>query len=405
MYGFMGKLVFVNLSTGDVEIRDLKEEDARNFLGGYGLGAKILYEEMPANTDPYGEDSMVGFVTGPTAGTGVMFGGRFAVVSKSPVTGGWNDASCGGVFAPVLKGAGFDAVFVKGISEKPVYILCDDGKVEIKDASAMWGKTTLETEAIVEELYGKSASSALIGPGGENLSLFAAVMNDSHRAAARGGTGAVMGSKKLKAIVARGNQKIPVFDQAAVRANSLGVIEAMKASGRYDPNGTLGTGAGYVMSTQGGAAGVKNWGGSGVSDYPEEIAQPVSSHGLEPYKTKKYACHSCPRACGAFHDYPSERWDLSHAPRPEYETMGAFGSMLLNGDVESILQSNNLCNEYGLDVISAGGTIAWAMECYENGVLSLDELDGVPLNWGNGDAIVAIMEKIGKAEGVGDILK
>jgi len=404
MYGFMGKLVFVNLSTGAIEIRDLKEEDARNFLGGYGLGAKILYEEMPANADVFGEDSMIGLVAGPTAGTGVMFGGRYSVVSKSPVTGGWNDASSGGYFAPVLKSAGFDGIFINGISDKPVYILLDDGKVEIKDASDLWGKTTLQTEEAIAELYGSKANAALIGPAGENLSYISAVMNDGHRAAARGGSAAVMGSKKLKAVVVRGSRKVPVFDLKAIGDNNRVVMDAMKASGRYDPNGSLGTGAGYVMSTQGGAAGVKNWGGSGVGDYPEELGQPVSSHGLEPYKTAKYGCAQCPRACGAFHDYPSERWDLRHSPRPEYETMGSFGSMLLNGDVESILQCNNLCNEYGLDTISAGSTVAWAMECFENGVLSAEELDGVKLNWGNGDAIVAITEKIGKGEGVGKIL-
>jgi len=149
---------------------------------------------------------------------------------------------------------------------------------------------------------------------------------------------------------------------------------------------------------------VKNWGGAGVVDYPADIAGPVGSQGIDSTKVRKYACSNCPLGCGAFHDYPSERWDLKHSPRPEYETMGVFGSMCLNGDVEAVFQSNNLCNEYGLDTISTGGTVAWAMECFENGVLSLEEMDGIKLNWGNGDAIVAVTEKIGKGEGVGKIL-
>ena len=405
MFGYMGKLLFVNLSTGATEVRDLLEEDARNFLGGYGIGAKILYDEMPANTDPFGEDSMIGFVSGAVNGTGVLFGGRFTVVSKSPVTGGWNDANSGGFFGPALKRAGYDAVFVKGIAQKPVYIFIDDGKVEILDAAELWGKTTLQTEAVIEEKYGSKAKSALIGPAGENLSLIAAVMNDGHRAAGRGGSGAVMGSKKLKAIVVRGNQEIPVFHKQAIQENNKAVLEFMKGPGTGFTNmfGNFGTGAGYVASTQNNDAGIKNW-SSSAAEYDADVANPVSSQGIDNTKTKKFACANCPLGCGAFHDFPSERWDLKHSPRPEYETMGTFGSMLLNSDVESIFQSNNLCNEYGLDTISAGCTVAWAMECFESGVLSLEELDGIKLSWGNGDAIVAITEKIGKGEGVGKIL-
>ena len=406
MYGYIGKLLFVDLSTGSIESRSLKEEDARNFLGGYGLGAKILFEEMPANADPFGKDSMIGIVTGPMNGTGVLFGCRYTVVCKSPVTGGWNDANSGGTFGPALKKAGFDAVFVKGIAENPVYILIDDGKVEILDAGELWGKTTLQTEEVIEKKYGNKARLALIGPAGENLSLISAVMNDGHRAAGRGGCGAVMGSKKLKAIVVRGNREIPVFNKEKVRENNAAVVEFMKGPGIGFTNmfGNYGTGAGYVASTQSGDAGVKNWGGSGVGDYPVEAAEKVGSMGIDFSKTKSFACHSCPLHCGAFHDYPSERWDLKHSPRPEYETMGSFGSMLLNSDAESVFQANNLCNEYGLDTISAGSTVAWAMECFENGVLSRGELDGIELSWGNGDAIVAITEKIGKGEGVGAIL-
>ncbi|MCL1848901.1 MAG: aldehyde ferredoxin oxidoreductase family protein [Clostridiales bacterium] len=407
MFGYMGKLLFVNLSTGVTEVRDLLEEDARNFLGGYGIGAKILYDEMPANADPYGEDSMIGFVTGPTNGAGPFFGGRYTFVCKSPVTGGWNDANSGGFFGPALKKAGFDAVFVNGLSKDPVYIFIDDGKVEICDASALWGKTVLETEAAIEELYGNKAKAALIGPAGENLSRFSAIMNDGHRAAGRGGCGAVMGAKKLKALVVRGNQTVPVYDKKAVQANNMAANTHMKGPGAgfVSSFGNYGTGGMFTASTQSGDAGVKNWGGAGVVDYPAEIGDTISSIGIDSTKVKKYACSNCPVGCGAFHDYPSERWDLKHSPRPEYESMGAFGSLLLNADVESIFQANNLSNDYGFDTISMGSTVAWAMECYENGVLSEEELDGIKLSWGNGDAIVAIIEKICKAEGVGDILK
>ena len=404
MYGYAGKLLFVNLSTGAIEVRDLKEQDARDFIGGYGLGAKILYEEMPANADPYGEDSMIGFTTGPVTATGAMFGGRFTVVHKSPVYNGWNDANCGGFFGPALKRAGYDCVFVNGIADKPVYIFIEDGKVEILDAGYLWGKTTMQTEKALAEKHGDKLQSALIAPSGENLSLIAAVMNDEHRAAGRGGCGAVMGSKKLKAIVVRGNQEIPVFDKSAVAENNRAVIENLRETGTMDRMGAYGTGAGYVASTQSGDCGVKNWGGSGVTDHPVDVATPIGSQGIDFSKTKKYACANCPLGCGAFHDYPSDKWDLKNSPRPEYETQGAFGAMLCNADVAAVFQSNNLCNEYGLDTISAGCTVAWAMECYNNGVLSKAELDGIELTWGNGEAIVAITEKMGKGEGVGKIL-
>ena len=406
MFGYMGKLLFVNLSTGAIEIRALPEEDARNFLGGYGIGAKVLFEEMPAKADPFGEDSMIGFVTGPVNGTGVLYGGRYAVVCKSPVTGGWNDSSSGGTFAPRLKQAGFDGVFIKGIAEKPVYLLIDDGKAEIVDAEELWGKTTLQTEAEIAKKHGGKAGAALIGPAGEKLSLISAVMNDGHRAAGRGGSGAVMGSKNLKAIVVLGDREVSVCDPERVKANNAATLAFMKGPGAGFAGmfGDFGTGAGYVASTQGGDAGVKNWGGSGVADYPVEAAEKVGSQGIDFSKTKPYACSRCPLHCGAFHDHPSERWDLKHSPRPEYETMASFGSMLLNSDAESVFQANNLCNEYGLDTISAGSTVAWAMECFENGVLSQDELDGIRLNWGNGDAIVAITEKICRGDGVGAVL-
>lgn len=402
MYGYIGKLLFVNLTDGSYEVRDLKESDARDYWGGQALGAKILYEEMPANADPLGPDNIVGFVTGPLNNATALFGGRYTVVCKSPMSNTWNDANSGGAFGPTLKQAGFDAVFVKGISSKPVYILIDDTKVDIVDADPIWGLTTLAAEEKLREMYGDSVNAALISPAGENVALTACVMNDGHRAAGRGGPGAVMGSKKLKAVVVRGTQKVELYDRAKVLEINKDCLQAVKERG--ERMGTYGTGAGYVDSVITNDASIKNWTGYATADYPEEIAYPVGSIGIDFSKTSKYNCHTCPLGCGAFHDYPSERWDLKHSPRPEYETMGAWGSQLANSEVDSVFQANNLCNEYGFDTISAGATIGWAMECYEAGILSKDELDGIELNWGNGEAIIAIMEKMCKAEGVGAIL-
>ena len=406
MFGYMGKLLFVNLSTGEIEIRPLSEEYAKNFMGGPSLGARILYDEMPANTDPFGEASMIGFVTGPLSGTNALFSGRYTVVSKSPVTGGWNDANSGGGFGPKLKASGFDAVFVNGISDRPVYVYIDSGKAELRDASALWGLTTLETEDALKKEHGDKINAALIAPAGENMSLISAVMNDGHRAAGRGGSGAVMGSKKLKAIVVNGSLKVEVADAAKIMENNQKTTGIMKGigAGMAGAFGTYGTGVGYTGSVMSGDAGVKNWGGSGAGDHPEEVAAPVGSIALDKFKQKSYHCSRCPLGCGAFLDIPSERWDLSHTPRTEYETQGSFGSMLLNNDFESVSRCNDLCNEYGLDTISAGSTVAWTMECYNNGLFTREELDGIDLKWGAGDAIVELTEKIGKCEGVGAIL-
>ncbi|MBR2578235.1 MAG: aldehyde ferredoxin oxidoreductase family protein [Erysipelotrichaceae bacterium] len=407
MFGYSGKMLFVDLTTGAMEDRVLEEDMAKDFLGGPGLGARILYECMPANTDPFSEDSMVGFVCGPMNNTGGLFGGRYTVVSKSPVTGGWNDANSGGYFAPALKRAGYDAVFIRGIAEKPVYIYIENGKPEICDASEMWGMTTKETEAFVAERYGKDAHVALIGPGGERQALMACIMNDEHRAAGRGGSGAVIGSKKLKALIVKGNIPTEVADRARMIELNRAIADFMKngdGKAQVDFMGVYGTGGGYVNSVLTSDAGIKNWTGSHV-DYPEEVAFPVGSVGIDKYKKKKYNCVNCPLGCGAIMDIPSDKYDLKDAPRPEYETQGAFGSLMLNSDVASVAQCNNLCNEYGVDTISTGSTIAWAMEAYNEGALTKEDLDGIELNWGDPDAIVAICEKICKGEGCGAILQ
>ena len=407
LYGYIGKMLFVNLSTGEIEERELTEELAKNYLGGYGIGAKVLYDEMPANCDPFGEESMFGIVTGPLNGTNALFGGRYTVVSKSPASGGWNDANSGGYFSPKLKAAGYDAVFVKGIAKEPVYIFINDGKAEIRDAKHLWGLTSLAFDAAIEKECGADVKSAFIAPAGENLSMFAAVMNDGHRAAGRGGTGAVMGSKKLKAIVARGTQKVEVFDQSKLLEINRSIADWMKNEGKGagDLFGTFGTAGIYVGSVLTNDASIKNWSGTSETDYPEEEAYKVSGQCMDAkYKVKPYNCANCPLGCGAIYKVEEGKWKFESTTRPEYETLGAFGSQMCNSDDGSIIMCNELCNEYGFDTISMGATISWAMECYENGVLSKQELDGIELTWGNGDAIVAVAERICKNEGIGKIL-
>lgn len=399
MDGYMGKLLFVDLTTGESAVEPLREEDARDFLGGPGLGAKILYERMPARADVFGEESMLGFVSGPLNNTGALFGGRYTVVSKSPVTGGWNDANAGGFFGERLRRSGYDAIFVSGISPKPVYLLVDDGIVRILDASDLWGLKTKECERRLKEKHGKDAGVAQIGPAGEHLSCMAAIMNDEHRAAARGGSGAVMGSKKLKAVVVRGGGKTPVADPARLKKIQWEIIR--QEFKLFFTDHTCrdfffhGTGGTFEDSVSTGDAGVKNWTATNLM-YTRDDAVKQGSHGLKKYRKKKFHCSSCHVGCSYYMEMDTKSWGRLETTRPEYETMGAFGSLMLNKDVESVCMANELCNEYGFDTISAGSTIAWAMECYDNGLITCGDLDGIELTWGNGDAIVDVLKLMGE---------
>lgn len=399
MYGYMGKLLFIDLTTGETRVEPLKEEDARDFLGGPGLGAKILYERMPAHTPVFGEESMLGFVSGPLNNAGALFGGRYTVVSKSPVTGGWNDANSGGFFGERLRKSGYDAIFVSGVSPKPVYILVDNGTVQILDAEGLWGLKTGECEKRLKQKYGKEAGVAQIGPAGEHLSYMAAIMNDEHRAAARGGSGAVMGSKKLKAVVVRGNGKVPVSDPAKLSKIQWEIIRQEVKLFFTDPTCRdfffYGTGGTFEESVATGDAGVKNWTATNLL-YTREDAAKQSSHGLKQYRKGKFRCSCCHVGCSYYMEMDTKSWGRLETTRPEYETMGAFGPLMLNKDTESVCMANELCNEYGFDAISAGSTIAWAMECFENGLISPEELDGIHLNWGSGGAIVEVLKLMGE---------
>lgn len=405
MYGYNGKFLFINLSTGDINVEPLDEKMVEDYIGGYGFGAKILYERMPKGADPLGPENILGFITGLSNATSAMFGGRFTMVHKSPVTGGWNDSNSGGYFGPELKKAGFDAVFISGISEKPVYLWINDGNVEIRDAAHIWGMDTKDVwEKLKTDHDEPTAKIVAIGPSGERQSLLACPINDGHRAPGRGGGGAVMGSKKLKAILVKGTGSIEVADKNRLQSITKNVIKTLKEKPAAKSFGDYGTGLSTPSSALSGDSPVKNWGGVGIRDYGEEKAEALSAKTMDKYKTKKYACASCPLGCGAEYEVNEGRWPVGPTERPEYETASAFGSTLLCGDMDALIKVNEVCNRYGIDTISTGMTVAWAMECYNEGILSLEELDGIDLKWGSGEAIVAITQKIADGEGVGAIL-
>lgn len=405
MYGYAGKLLFVDLSQGTLREEALTEEMARNFIGGYGLGARVLYDMMKPGADPLGPDNVLGLVTGPVTATESSFSGRHSVVCKSPVSGTWNDASSGGFFGPELKKAGYDGVFISGASEKPVYLWIKNGKAELRDASHLWGLDAKETQAALEAETGEpKLRAAVIGPAGERASLLACVMNDGHRAAGRGGPGAVMGSKKLKAVAVRGTNKITSANPERVKQLNAEIRAGMKESAFAAGFREGGTGGGTAGSALSGDSPVKNWGGVGVIEFTLDEAEKLSTASSAVYKTKRYACAQCPLGCGAEYEVDEGEWPVGETERPEYETLASFGTMTLNTNQESIIKCNEICNRAGLDTISTGSTIAWAIECFENGLLTRDETGGLELTWGNAQAIVDATQAIADGTGFGAVL-
>lgn len=398
---FSGRLLFVDLTEGRLWEEPLDADVARQFLGGYGLGAKVIYNTQPAHVDPLGTEAVLGFVSGPLAGTGTPFGVRYQVVGKSPLTGTWGDASAAGGFAPELKKAGYDAVFVKGVADRPVYLWIKDRKPELRDASHLWGLDTFETEdRLREELGDRHIHCSIIGPAGEMKSLIACPITDKGDAPGRSGLGAVMGAKRLKAIAARGTEVVPVADAEKLRAMAREVVRQELAELReIRQYGTCGGTAASIFS---GDCPVKNWAGVGEELMPN--AENISDENVIKYQVHKVTCPPCPVACNGIVRVATGPYAIAWAQKPEYETLGAFGAMLVNDNIESIIVCNSICDRYGLDTISVGGTIAFAMECYEKGILTREEADGLDLTWGNHQAIVALTQKIAKREGFGGVL-
>jgi aldehyde:ferredoxin oxidoreductase len=296
--GYMGKILFVNLTTGEITPETPDESLYRDYIGGYGIGAKIIYDRQKAGVDALGPDNILGFTTGPLTGSPAGTGARYTVVCKSPITGGWGDANSGGIFGPTLKFAGYDAVFFTGISPKPVYLFIENGKAEIRDAAKIWGQDAYETERILREEHGKGTEVASIGQSGEMLSMMSCVITEKGAAAGRSGVGAVMGSKKLKAVAAKGDMKVPFADE--VRANALRTehIQAIRTPG---PGGGMsfqenfhkyGTGGMAGRSALSGDTPVKNWGGVGIKDFPD--VKPFDGDNVIANLDKRVACWHCP---------------------------------------------------------------------------------------------------------------
>ncbi|MDF1540847.1 MAG: aldehyde ferredoxin oxidoreductase C-terminal domain-containing protein, partial [Candidatus Thorarchaeota archaeon] len=404
MYGYMGKILRINLTTGSITEEFPDEEILRKYLGGSGLATKMLFDETEPGIDPLGPENKLIFMTGPLTGTYSPSTGRYSVVTKAPLTNGWGQANSAGFWGRDFKRSGFDGVIFEGVSPKPVYLLTEDGKAELVDANEIWGKNTSETTKILKEKHGPKFNVACIGIGGENLVKYAAIMNDCDeenwgRAAGRCGVGAVMGSKNLKAIASRGTLQIPVADPEKYKAEAKQRFDWVNQSILKMTLEVYGTATMVDLVNVKGGIPTRNW-QTGVFENAEAINGTAIN---EKILVKRKPCFACPIHCGRIAEIKSGPFK-SKGEGPEYESISAFGTMCGVDDLEAITLAHFLCNEYGLDTISAGSSVAFAMECYQRGILKPENVDGLDFTWGNSQLIVDIVGKIAKREGIGDLL-
>lgn len=425
----MGKVLWVDLSSGTFNEQKIEDDVYQRYLSGVGLAAYLLYDRIPAGADPLGPDNVLGFVSGLLTGTPSLFTGRWMAVGKSPLTNTWGDANCGGYFSLAIKKCGYDGIFFTGQSAKPVYLLVGPGGPELRDAADLWGLDTVETETRLRERHGEHRlpGVACIGPAGEKLSRIAGISHDHGRMAARSGLGAVMGSKNLKALVLTGAQPVRPVNPARMRDLSRRPAKLARISLPFPAwmmaflgkvlrnpwlslrmNGVLylailrkwGTVGLNQTSVEWGDAPIKNWAGSYL-DFKEDLSNQISPAVVSSWEAEKYHCLACPLGCGGVMK-PNGEVPISH--KPEYETTLAFSGMLLSDDWDSVMQINDLLNRAGMDSISAGGTVAAVVEWFEKGLLTQADTDGLALTWDSPEAILALVRKMVAREGIGDLL-
>ena len=383
------------ISTEKIEV-----DKIRKFLGGVGYAAKILYNELPKGIDPLGPKNKIVFATGPLTGTRAPGSGSIFVCFKSPLTNVWAESRAGGDWGPALKKAGYDFLVIEGKSEKPFYLVIRDEKVEVKSAEGLKGKSTSEKiKAIRDELSDPEIEVAVIGPAGENSVRFSNIMF-GERAAGRCGAGAVMGSKNLLGIAVKGSNEISVaksdeFSKAVKK--SLKIIANHPNSSAFREHGTIGD---FPDADATGDWPTKNWRSNSWGKGKELFGLFEENN----YITNKPCYTGCPISCGRIASVESGEWKTPRHEGSEYESISAFTAFTLNDNMDAAVHGTYLCNEYGLDTISTGAVIAFAMDCYENGIISREVADGLDLSWGNAKSMVELVKKISRKEGIGELL-
>jgi len=399
MKGWIGKILRVDLTKGEWKVEELDPKLGAKFIGGRGLGSKILFDEIDPKVDPFSPNNKLIMATGPLTGTGASAAGRYMVITKAPLTGTIACSNSGGHFGAELKFAGFDLIIFEGKAKGPVYLYIEDGKAEIRDAKSIWGKTTHETTDQILSETDMDARVACIGPAGEKLVRYACVINDKHRAAGRSGVGAVMGSKNLKAVAVKGSGSITIANKEAFRKVTLDVFQKVKA------NPVTSTG----LPTYGTAVLVNIINASGIfptRNFREGVfegAEKISGEAIvDDILVRNRACYACPIACGRVVKVTNPKYEC-FGEGPEYESDWSMGACCGIDNLDAIAKGNYLCDTLGFDPISAGVTIACGMELFEKGIISTKEV-GRSLNFGDEDAMVEMIRAIGYREGFGDAL-
>jgi aldehyde:ferredoxin oxidoreductase len=401
MKGTHGKLLEVDLTQGKTKDLPVSEQTFRRYLGGRGLGARLLFDLLPAKTDPLSPENALIFLTGPLTGSMVTGSSKFVVVTKSPLTHGWCDSYSSGRIAVELKKVGYDGIVIRGRSNHPCYLKIDESGIEIREADGIWGKDSFETERMIKEIEkNPSAGVSSIGPAGENLCKFACINSDLYRQAARGGVGAVMGSKRLKAIVVKGAKGMDLHDRKKlIELNRESYQRALKsqvaqARMKYGTPLTLNiTHTGGILPTKNFQFGT--W---------EKALEKIDSVGV--YKSVKShkSCISCFVHCSLVTEVSEGKYKGITLEGPEYETLGMFGSNQLIDDLPAIIQANILCDKLGMDTIDAGNVIGFIMECFERELISPSQTEGLEIRFGDPEASLATIEMIAYRKGFGDIL-
>jgi len=427
--GVTGKILWVDLTQGTCAAETVPEAVYENFLSGIGLAAYYLYQRIPPGADALGPENILALGSGMLTDTGALMTGRWLAAAKSPLPGTWGDANCGGTLAPAIKQCGYDGIFFSGSSPSPVYLYVDHAHAELRDASHLWGRDARETEDLIKEnVVGKKVQVACIGQAGEKRSCIAGIVNDHGRMAARSGLGAVMGAKKLKAVALCGAHPVMVADPVEMKRLSdrflkytsfqppfltgvgvrlLGIVmRKIPLAMRQD--GLLykimlqkwGTTAMNEYSIETGDSPLRNWGGSN-EDFKTGMHASINPDHIRAREGMKYHCYSCPVGCGGICAL-DENGGETH--KPEYETVLALGGLLMNTDLDSLFIMNEKLNRAGMDSISAGGALAYAIESFENGLLTLEDTGGLELRWGNTQAILTLLDQMIARQGLGDLL-
>ncbi|MFC2060392.1 aldehyde ferredoxin oxidoreductase family protein [Chloroflexota bacterium] len=388
--GYTGKILRVDLTTGEIGDEHLDDDTLRKYIGGVGLAARILWNETAPNTEPLSPESPLIFMTGPLTGSIVPSSSRYIVAGLSPLTGIWGQAHSGGNWADELRHAGFDGIVVAGESRQPVYLWIQEGRAEIREAGHLWGKDTYEVAELLKEETDEKASTACIGPAGERLVRIACVMNDGRlgRASARCGLGALMGAKKLKAIVVRGTLPISFYDEGGFK-ESVNRIYTSYPVRKEEPVADEDVAIFKAFLSVGGGP-VKNW-LEGTFEGGYKLAEELG-------ESKPQYCRRCPYGCA------ESKLTRDGERHMVWEAWAPLGTNCLIDNAEALQQAYTLCNKYGVDTISTGGVISFAMECFEKGLITKDDTDGIELTWGNHEAMVEMVRKIGEREGFGELL-